>query len=237
VIDVVMFRTIVEVAYILTLVCNDDPVNDVMPPHCRLIGQLHEYAGTNPTKLRVGEIVLVVQYDGLLTANPLDGGDLLIAVTYTMPVARATAQAFDKARRVEVVRMDTGGLVQRKGSELSLGVLGNFLRHVGPGRKPFRRRDVGVSRMCEEYNDSVPTSGRAKCEEAVLNSPFARGFLQEGAAQIARETQIKWRSTHSVSRPAEGEYINNWRSIAEILEDPWFAEEAGRLRSPRFSGK
>jgi hypothetical protein len=45
--------------------------------------------------------------------------------------------------------------------------------------------------MCEQYHDSVATSGRANREEAVLNSPLVRGFLQEGAAQIARETQIE----------------------------------------------
>jgi hypothetical protein len=135
VIDMMMFRTIVEEARIMTLVREDDPANDVMPPHCRLIGQLHEYAKDNPTQLHVGEIALMVQYDGLLATNPHDAIDLLMAVTigyYTMPIPRATAEVFNKAQRVEVVRTDTGGLVQRKGSKLSLGMLGKFFAPRGP---------------------------------------------------------------------------------------------------------
>jgi hypothetical protein len=44
VIDVPMFRRTVAEACEVTLMCYDDTVNNIMPPHCRLIGKLHEYA-------------------------------------------------------------------------------------------------------------------------------------------------------------------------------------------------
>jgi hypothetical protein len=70
VIDVAMCRRIVGEAYAMTLMYYTDAVSDCMPPHCRLVGKLHEYATANLQRLRVEEIALVVQFDGLLATNP-----------------------------------------------------------------------------------------------------------------------------------------------------------------------
>jgi hypothetical protein len=86
--------------------------------------------------------------------------------------------------------------------------------------------------MYEKYNDSNQENGRANCENEVLRGLLVRGFLQEGAAKIARETQVEGLSAEVKHFYFEGqprterEYLNNARSVVAILRDPWFAEEA-----------
>jgi hypothetical protein len=124
----------------MTQMCNNDTVNNVMPPHCILMGKLHEYAKDNPTQLHAGEVALMVQFDGLLATNPRE--DLLIAVTvgyYTMPIPEATSESFDRTLRFEVVQKESGGEIRKK-STLSTWMLGNFLRRTDHKRRSFQMR-------------------------------------------------------------------------------------------------
>jgi hypothetical protein len=112
--------------------------------------------------------------------------------------------------------------------------LGIFARRVDCDAKAFGVRAMNVAEMHQEYDDSILSGDRADCEEVVVANPLVRGFLQEGAGRIARETQIRQlpeeakRFYPSGVPTTEDEYLNNVRDIADIIDDKGFAEEAGR---------
>jgi hypothetical protein len=77
VIDVKTYRVFAEKAYAMMQMYDADAANNVMPPHCILLGQLQKYAQYE--NLHEDEIALVVQFDFLLTSD-IDE-DTVIAVT------------------------------------------------------------------------------------------------------------------------------------------------------------
>jgi hypothetical protein len=66
VIDITQYRKFIDAAMEMVILFDTDPVNMARPPHADLIAELYKYRGCEE-ELRVGEIDIIVEYDGLIT--------------------------------------------------------------------------------------------------------------------------------------------------------------------------
>jgi hypothetical protein len=230
VIDVPTYRAVVALAFGETQKFGTDP----MPPHCELIRALHGFAGTsNPAVLTEGEIILMIQHDGLITSDPHSEDSLLIAAAigyYTMPIYRETAARINKTKKFDVAQVDDG-CVRVSQKKLKFMEMGNFQRHALTEVEARGLREEKVAKKHEQ----MMAGNRSRCEKEVLLNPLVRGFLQEGAAWIARQVQLETLS-EEVKRfyplgvpSAQEEYNARIRSATEIFADNAFRwKTAGR---------
>jgi hypothetical protein len=230
--DVETWRTFVGEAYAVTRMFDNDTANKAMPPPCELIGHLRMCK--NAPYICEDEIEVMTQYDGLLTYD-LEG-DFVIAATigfYAMPVLREISQHFQGGLRLDVVETDAG-YQPGKRKNMQIFVLGDFLRHADIDSKAFNRRAKAVHDLHVKYDKGVEDHGPADCLDEVLSDPLVRGFLHEGAADVCHQSRITALSGDHKHFYPEGqpttkaEFLNNVRSVQDILENPWFATENGR---------
>jgi hypothetical protein len=231
VIDVGQYRNFVAMAMDMVNLFDADEVNTVRPPHTQLIADLHQYDGLD--ELQAEETNLMIEYDGVITYAIILG----VAIRfYTIPASLEESKRFRPPNNVDVVQKSTGFLIPRM-KQISLEISGDFVRHdpnVNPLSKAWDRRSKRVHDLYAKYEASVNRDGQAACLPQFESSVIVRGFLREGADEICHAAQLRNLSEFVQHFYPERdlptnkqEYKDKVRDFADIVEDPWFNQEAG----------
>jgi hypothetical protein len=150
-----------------------------------------------------------------------------------MPISKETATRINIGRKHDVERTDDGStLVGSK--KLTLLELGNFQRQASPKAKAFGFRAKVAAEKRLEYCEQMNAGNRSEHEQDILDNPLVRGFLQEGAAAIARAVRIA-ELPAEIKRfyppgmtTTEEEYETKVRDPVDFFFDDAFSIENGR---------
>jgi hypothetical protein len=236
VIDVGQFRNFVALAMDMVELIDDDEVNPVRPPHAQLIAELCEYKEFD--ELQAEEIDIIIEYDGVITYD-IDNNNIL-GVTigfYTIPVSRdESKRSHEPMKNVDIVRKSTGDVIPIQ-QQMSLEIMGDFVRHdrsMTPASKALDVRSKRVHDLYTQPEKSMNSNGQANCMTRFEQSAIACGFLHEGADEICHAAQLEGLSEvvqHFYPErdlpTNKQEYKDKVRSVAEIVEDLWFHKEGG----------